>query len=174
MQHLKCGPVTSKFGRPSGSQHKQAATRTLLRKSQQHLPHRVIAAVSIVEEHDDRPGGTSLGQQTRHPLDQVVAKSVRARSSVVGAIGMAWQRWQIGKPASADAADSIRCCSFFWSMWRACRWAKSIDPGPDRWRRPHHATVCDQANGKLRVMRHQFGGQPGLSQTRVAEHQGHP
>jgi hypothetical protein len=166
MQHRKGRPVPGQFCRPGRGEYEQAAACTVPREPQQHLPHCVVAAVNVVEDYDDRPVRTSGGEQAGNPLDEVVAKSCRARSRVVGYIGTAHERWKPAKPAPAYAADSIR-------IQATCMQVKSVGPGTEGRHTLEETIVRDQPDGELTAVRYQFGREPRFSQPRVAEHQGH-
>jgi hypothetical protein len=122
--------------------------------------------VSVVEDHDDGPVSASGGEQAGDPLDEMVAKSFRARSRVVGDIGTADERWQTAKPAPAYAADSIR-------IQAICMQIKSVSPGTERRHTLEETIMRDQPYGALIAVRYQVGREPRFPQPRVAEHQGH-
>jgi hypothetical protein len=166
MQYREGRSVSGQLCRPSRGDYEQAASRTVPREPQQHLPHCIVTAVSVVKDYDDGPVSASRGEQTGDPLDEVVTKSFRARSRIVGYIGTAHERWKTTKPAPADAADLIRV-----TITRMQ--SKGIDPGTEGGQTLEEATVRDQPDGEFIVVRYQFGRQPGFSQPCVAEHQGH-
>jgi hypothetical protein len=112
-QHLQGRPVTGQLCRPGRGEYEHGAAWAVPREPQQHLPHCVVAAVYVVEDQDDRPVNTGLGEQTGYPLDDVVAKSLRARRCVMSDAGMAGEWGQATKPTPADAADSISFCVIF-------------------------------------------------------------
>jgi hypothetical protein len=129
----------------------------------------MVAAVRVIEDQGDRPVGTGLGDQTGKPLDDVVPKSFCARSCVVRDTVTAHERGKPTKPAPADAADSISVCAI---LWAARTQSKRVGPGTERWHALEKATVRDQSDGEVIVVRHQFGRQPRFSQPAGAEHQG--
>jgi hypothetical protein len=167
MQRRKGCPVPGQLCRPGCSEDEQAAAWTVPREPEQHRPHCIIAAVGVVEDHDDGPFRTSRGEQTGHPLDEVVAKSFRARSGVVGDTGTAYERRKTTNPAPAGTTDSI-------SVGAIRTQIKSIGPGAEGRHTLEETTVRDQPAGELMAVRYQFGHQPRFSQPRVTEHQGHP
>ncbi len=84
----------------------------------------------------------------------------------MGDIGTAHERWKATKPAAAYAADPIRIQATRMQI-------KSVGPGTQRWHSLEETIVRDQPDGELIAVRYQFGSEPRLSQSRVAEHQGH-
>jgi hypothetical protein len=122
--------------------------------------------VSVVKDYDDGPVSASRGEQTGDPLDEVVAKSFRARSPIVRYIGTAHERWKTTKPAPADAADPIRVPITRMQI-------KSIDPGTEGGQTLEETTVRDQPDGEFIAVRYQLGRQSGFSHPCVTEHQSH-
>ncbi len=142
MHYIKGTPVPGQLRGPGCGEHRDSAGGKVPREPQQHLPYRIMAVMSIVEDHDDRPISTRLGEQTGDPFDDVVAKGVSAGGRVMGVLRAASERRKIAKAASAGVADSI--------IVRTARTQpEGLCPTTERRDSPEQTTACGQPDGEV-------------------------
>jgi hypothetical protein len=105
--------------------------------------------MNVVEDHDDQPVSAGLGEQTRDPLDEVIAESLGASGRIVGGPGAARKRRKAAEPAAASTAYPS-------SVPISGMQAKSRRPRAQRRHPPQGRAAIDQPAGQLIDARQQF------------------